>query len=557
MPFPTATSQLTRLGPSIRVPGRLGVFCTQPIKKFTPLEIVPEASCMLPSSINSSATPVVVAAPPCVIDLANAPRTSISLRRFLALRGQFSSGQFLHAATAQGWYLLLPAATVALPDPEGLRAWNARHHHRYLQHRPTSTLRTPAVTRRQKAAELAGWDEVLEMCGELSRADLERVGQEIATEAAQPDDEETNETDDTVESEERTEPPVGAAAALHQRFSVEDANAQCATGSAPVLTDGASPPSSQVLRQIPWSIPEAHLFAINDGVPWAFPPADDLASPAYWEAHRDRMRIYAHGGGGVHSEAREAVVEWTLRAARTPPPDALPQDGGSASSAAQPTAQELLADSESLFEVLSQRANVRLHVDDDTGLVTLTPLLDLKAGDELLLHYGREWWSERLLSMIFLAVPNAEISGIRWIETLFTEPTDVFKPFPHLIAARREERRRGTQRRRLLMEGGGSTGPLVLFNTASQNEATDDAVLAYAVRQSCTDHRFLTLLLRGDAHRTSIFDPARGDVEVPMKALRQALLYAVRGYPQDKAPAQPPAAPLLADEGDESATFTV
>ncbi|CCW62975.1 unnamed protein product [Phytomonas sp. EM1] len=510
---------ITRLAPSKRVPGLTGVFCTRTVKKFAPLEILPEALQGMPAeriaqlapflseaavgSLASSSPSSSPEAGPYLENLVRSPRKTVSLRRFLALRAAFSSGDHFYIATTGGWYLLLPSNAVGLRDPEGLAAWLRRRHPRHLEELPTADkgdLRQAAArVRREKAAALDRLEREEDVADEMdARKGLERLAG--ASEGG------------------KDNPPASSSLLANGNAEVaewmEATREQGECGGNVSTTARAR--SSRRRRKPPLFIPEAHLFQINDGVPWPLPPRGDLAQSAYWAQHRDRMAVYRDN---------------------EPPSQGFPR-----------------------------KANVMLDVDDESGLVTLIPIIDLHPGDELLLHYSWEWWTQRLLSTLLLAVEDAEMREVREIERLCRseDETDVFEPFPRLLPARRVRRRgaKRTPRPQLSpdagqeAEKGGSSsasmeeiggkkaangaamrGKYVLYNEGTKREATDAAVLMFAVRRSCLDRDFFKLLMQGggeDGAFPPVFRQDSCDVEVPIEMIRRALLHFFRvRTPQD------------------------
>lgn len=88
-----------------------------------------------------------------------------------------------------------------------------------------------------------------------------------------------------------------------------------------------------------------------------------------------------------------------------------------------PTEEEVVAHSRRLFRAYTQKANCQLVISDDhsieggeegpslslpafsktsSPLLTLVPLEDISEGEELTLHYGREWWTEHFLYPLLL-----------------------------------------------------------------------------------------------------------------------------------------------------------
>ncbi|KPI84421.1 hypothetical protein ABL78_6528 [Leptomonas seymouri] len=582
---------VTRLAPSQRVPGLSGVYLTKAVRKFHHIEVLPAAATATslsssdPSSQGSSLrnspradnTPLAggstvppcrgpdgtTLAPPLVLNLAFAPRHHISLRRFLALRHMFSSNAYLHAATEQGWYLIAPSSAAPLcADVAGLEKWVHLHHHRYLQpvrasssrqsrdrrassgHEPTASagqarVLSPREARLAKHAELAELEAALDNGEELTESQLRALADKESGDAEKGGD-----SEDVAEQEEKTrrvDAGANTASALWKMPSA--AASEPAVGGGTVPTAALAPQ----LKAVPPLITEAHLFEINDGVLWELPSPDDLASHDYWKGHRQRMVLYESTGDADAAEQREALLS-TIRG--------HPR-------ARMYTEQELYAAAEKLFQAFKQKANVRLSVDAESGLLSLVPLVDLEAGDELFLHYGREWWTGRLLSSLLLAVPDEEMGHIRWIEQLFGHEADRNQLFPLLMPAYQQRKHKRSRRRsskatrpsahvhessagepRSDAQGEAMTneahasvsaearrGPLVLFNTVTHSKATDAAVLAFAVRRSCVDQTFFDRLVLGSPGRRvrPLFSLSEPDAEIPMSALRKVLLASLRG----------------------------
>lgn len=458
-------SSLTRVGPSRIVPGAKGVFITRALKKFTPVEVAPSLDAI---------------APPYMINLLCTPQHTISLRRFLAMRHQFSTGMYFNIATAGGWYLVAPSGHAPLADAAGLQAWRERHHHRYA----------PATAKRKKDVKR----------GTMLSPEIDLMS--------------------------------SAAAGAHRRCSLpagvrevggeeeEEENVICAASS--------SAPTPPPPVASPLVISEEHLFEINDGVLWEMPPQDDLASPEYWKRHRERMQIY--------EDTSVSAAQEDLFA------DAQSTEG--CDDAAGLMERERYAQQRQLFRVLTRKANVRLDVDDDTRLLMLLPVVDLQEGEELLLHYGREWWSQRLLSSLFMSVPDDEMRSVRWIEGLFARPTDVAKPFPLVCpaVALRKALHRGKSGDTMKGDKTSTANDVVasvstsaakatqknvvLFNAVTRCRCTDAEALIFAVRRSCVDREFFSALV--GTHGAGVFDASRCDDEVPLRYLRRVLLNALR-----------------------------
>ncbi|KPA78260.1 hypothetical protein ABB37_06411 [Leptomonas pyrrhocoris] len=611
-PVPLQTGEVvTRVAPSQRIPGLRGVYLTKAVKKFHPIEVLPTAAAATATALTSSASAsqgpyasscssssstraaavedtttlgsgrpadAVTLAPPLVLNLAFAPRHHISLRRFLALRHMFSSSAYLQVATERGWYLIEPSSAAPLcADLAGLQRWVRVHHRRYLEHRSASSssscfvhkdkiktgkgsvaaveqarVSSPKDARR---AELATWEAALDNGAELTAAQLRALADKERKASAEQENEDGNDDDDDTGDDE-----LGGdgSANVHGSSALQEEESHAAAGDAAfgsaTATTRAAAASAPQLKIVPPLITEAHLFEINDGVVWELPASDDLANHDYWKDHRQRMTLYESTGDADAAEQREAL----LRTIRSDP------------RAQTCTEQQLYAAAEALFQTLKQKANVKLSVDDESGLLSLVPLVDLAAGEELFLHYGREWWTGRLLSSLLLAVSDEEMPRIRWIEQLFGHSTDRNERFPLLIPAHKQRRytknaaapppsaRRSKRHNRGANKDhtrdGGEVeaavddnsrascassssapaiqhGPLVLYNTVTRGKATDAAVLAYAIRRSCVEQAFFDRLVLGDPARgvPPVFRASAPDAEVPMRVVRKALLASLRG----------------------------
>lgn len=598
---------ITRLAPSQRVPGLRGVFLTKAVKKFRPIEVLPSAatavttaaSSHMPSldsaaggasdaktnadtttlaarttcdgssssgNSSSNTSNALTMAPPLVLNLAFAPRHHISLRRFLVLRHMFSSTDYLHAATEDGWYLIAPSTAAPLcDDVAGLERWTQLHHRRYLNHRhhqqhlhqnpaaasppsltnqhggpregaTTSAKTTRALSPREarlaKHAELAKLEAALDSGEELTEAQLRALAEkERKAVAAREEVDEADQDEPAEDGEESEKDGEGGEYAK----SADTAAAVLDRSLASVVVTGSTAALSSSLRTMPPLITEAHLFEINDGIYWKLPPSDDLANHDYWKGHRQRMELYQNTGDADAAEQRETLLN-TIRS--DPRAQACSE-------------QELHAAAEALFQILKQKANVMLSVDGDSGLLTLIPLQDLNAGDELFLHYGREWWTGRLLSSLLLAVSDAEMRQVRWIEQLFGYEADKNELFPLLVPAYQQRRRKSAkhiprltqepQRQQAMkekeMKGTAAAsaeehrGHLVLYNAVTRAKATDAAVLAFAVRRSCVDEAFFCRLVQGNPARgvPPVFRLSTPDAEIPMRVLRRVLLASLRG----------------------------
>ncbi|RNF09784.1 hypothetical protein TraAM80_01918 [Trypanosoma rangeli] len=500
-------SLLTRVAPSRLVPAAKGVFITHSLKKFTPVEIDPP-----PDAI----------APPYLVNLLRTPPHTISLRRFLALRHQFSSGTYFNVATPGGWYLIVPHTHAPLADRVGLQVWREKHHHRYEQ-------KTTERSRRKNETVSLMHDSATTHEGipPLGTHDGdERASATAVQERLYQDGDDDNNMENEAEDE-----GVGFHAA-----------AASLSGSRNAVTRASRLGASRV------SIPEEHLFEINDGVLWETPPQDDLGCPAYWKQHRVRMQLY------------EDTSVSAAQGDFWPPPssEGLNEAPGYME-------RERYVQQQRILQTLTRKANVKLNVDDDQRLLTLVPIIDLKEGDELLLHYGREWWSQRLLSTLFMSVPDSKMRDVRWIEALFTKSTDVSRPFPQLCSA--VARRKLPKQRKIgktaqdselvnaesTVDAAARQDALVLYNVVTRRKATDAEALIYAVRRSCVDRSFFSSLV--GVAGSGVFDASHCDDEVPLRQLRRALLQSLRQESVSEGKTSTPEAGCDDDEGDGSLSF--
>ena len=201
------------------------------------------------------------------------------------------------------------------------------------------------------------------------------------------------------------------------------------------------------------------LFQINDAFNWARPPPDDLASAAYWKDFRAQLADYEKFSLGecCNVELREKTL------------------------------------------------------DDGRKVVRLRTLKNIEVGDELLLHYGRQWWTAVILRTVFMACSDEQIKDIRWIESLFANDEDRCVPFPIIVPKTLPGRVEASER-------------LMLYDVATRKRATDSAVLAFSLRRSCKSEGFLRRLM------IEVFGVG-GDQEQPMKVLRRSLLRDLTGEP--------------------------
>ncbi|KAH9597567.1 hypothetical protein LSM04_003224 [Trypanosoma melophagium] len=472
---------LTRVAPSKLVPGANGVFLTRAVKKLTPIEVAPLRDAI---------------APPYLVNLIHTPSHTISLRRFLALRHQFSTGLYFNIATARGWYLLVPSHHAPLADTTGLEAWRDRHHHKYLAEKRERNKNKKMMQQQQQQSS----STVATSGNETGKLDFSKTQEEDG-------DNNNNDDDDndcfTGEMEEIRKNSSGSFSSL--------ATSQQTSRTPKLLVS-------------PLTIPEDHLFEINDGILWEMPPHDDLANCEYWKMHRERMQLYEDTNSGKSEEELLAMSQ------------SMDDKKGGKDEVVK---KEQYIHMQQILQALTRKANVRLEVNDQTHLLTLVPIVNLKEGEELFLHYGREWWSQRLLSSLFMSVSDAEMKNIRWIESLFMKSTDVAKPFPLLCSAlakrKKNNKNAGNKTAKDNLDKIASSNNIsgveserkpVLYNVATQRKATDMESLVFALRRTCVNQNFFTRLV--GARGNGVFDVSRCDEEVPLRQLRRVLLASLR-----------------------------
>ncbi|ORC89481.1 uncharacterized protein TM35_000122560 [Trypanosoma theileri] len=492
---------LTRVAPSRLVPGANGVFLTRAVKKLTPIEVAPLRDAI---------------APPYMVNLIHTPSHTISLRRFLALRHQFSTGLYFNIATARGWYLLVPSHHAPLADAAGLQAWRDRHHYRYLAGKREKKNNTDNHNNNNNNNSVLEQSVSTTATTTNGTRKLDNESDFCKTEEEDGDNNNNNNDFDDDDNDD-----------YHYSSSDMERIGKYSSGS--LTTKKTSHPLSQrpQLHISPLTIAEDHLFEINDGILWEIPPRDDLANCEYWKMHRERMQLYEDTNSGK-SEEELLTMSQSIDGERESKDGVIKKDQ--------------YMQMQQILRALTRKANVRLEVDDNTHLLTLVPIVNLKEGDELFLHYGREWWSQRLLSSVFMSVSDAEMRNVRWIESLFMEPTDVAKPFPLLcsaIAKKKHNKKNKknsedkTEKERVNEMSSSSNisrveseGKLVLYNIATQRKATDTESLVFALRRSCVNQDFFTRLV--GAHGTGVFDVSRCDDEIPLRQLRRVLLASLR-----------------------------
>lgn len=191
-------------------------------------------------------------------------------------------------------------------------------------------------------------------------------------------------------------------------------------------------------------IPAEHFFEVNDAFPWQLPPADDLASPQYWkESFKPMWAAYEAFVASGGSEAVKGI----------PTPNiAFNVD----------VAAEVAEDGNTTRSVV--RPNVQV-------------LRDVDAGEELLGLFGSAWWSQNLLSRLFVAAEDDQLKHVRWIESIFTQSQGKQgSPFPLLKLCRSRKSPKGS---------------LDVADATTRAPATLSGILAASIRKSCQDHALL------------------------------------------------------------------
>jgi hypothetical protein len=217
-------------------------------------------------------------------------------------------------------------------------------------------------------------------------------------------------------------------------------------------------------------LPAEGLFHINDAFPWELPPPNDLASPAYWKGFRARMAEYERFAEGDCCNV-DLLVGMN---------------------------KAIIAGGDDGTDITSITARQQPSKTTLVKLVTQRPIAE---GDELLLHYGKEWWTTTLLRTLFMAASDAQLKDIRWIESLFASPEHRHVPFPWIVG-------------RPASDG----GKPVLMDLATQARATDSAALAFCFRRSCQRESFLARIM------SEVFNGPDTLALVPIRELRRCLL---------------------------------
>ena len=171
------------------------------------------------------------------------------------------------------------------------------------------------------------------------------------------------------------------------------------------------------------------------------------------------------------------------------------------------------------YEALSlARANVELFLDPGykLGMRALKPIAQ---GQELFLHYGREFWIQQAGSSLF-TIPflsnstrnflcsessdeekqekKKELSDIRWIESVMTDPRDILQPYPDLglaipgFGSARRRRERQIRKRQILHHKvpiNFSDPRCIIADRGTMSKATSYAIMMECVRLSIVDAR--------------------------------------------------------------------
>lgn len=574
-----------------------GVFSNRFIPKFTPLHIIPQAVVVAKETeANRSAgvkeepctsghgenVVTVSASPPYLVDLVRASKKRLSLRRFLALRHCWLSGEYFHVPTTQGWYLLAPswhcdsallastrkkddkvegeegltegggasATAVSLsisppvsPDTKGLVRWCQRVHPRHVsgpaELSPSTAEEEAAQFRREAAAALREASMATEWEQKHPQHHSEARSEEGGAES---EDEAMNGAEGAGNTEGKRVKPR-----RRRRHS------------------------SSV--DVVWSIPESHLFELNDGIQWPQSPvlrwlkelrqssgsmihlsdAQREALTCFFEIHRSRMEVYDENGGGWSLEEEDAFIQSTLDAWRafraygstpaSPCEAASTQEEAKADShssaeasfaaspcAQLPTEKEVLSFSRRLFRAYTRKANVQLVVEETTQLVTVVPLVDLPEGTELTLHYGREWWTEHFLFPLLLLLPTN--AWVRRLERLVALPSDCFEAFPVIVV---KKKRKEQQQVKNELE---PSPKKYLYNTLLRKRASNTAVLAFSLQQSILfPSHFLSFFVGSSGG--ACFNAQQPDEEISMKRLRRTVLRALESFPRNSSSSAP------------------
>lgn len=202
-----------------------------------------------------------------------------------------------------------------------------------------------------------------------------------------------------------------------------------------------------------------HLFEINDAFRWDLPPVDDLASPAYWKQFKKQMEQYAN-------------------------------------------------------QLVNEKANVELRMvkgnapGTRSAVAMIGALRNIQEGDELVMHYGREWWTTILLRNIFMSAADEHLKDLRWIESIFYDVNDRSEPFPHILVKNDSQKKK------------------VLFDATTKRKATNEAALVFALRRSAQSEPFLKRLMTAECFGRSGLSPVD---EIPLRTLRRCLLMDLTG----------------------------
>ena len=209
------------------------------------------------------------------------------------------------------------------------------------------------------------------------------------------------------------------------------------------------------------------LFDVNDPFEWELPAEEDVASTEYWRRFQHQVEQYRSVG--------PTLSNVTLR---------------------------------------------RVSRGDRHG-VALVATRPIPAGSELLLHYGLGWWVPKILGQVFLAVDTPSgLEQVRWVEAMANprqsaDPDGVLAPtarFPSLVTKCVTCRWKGGSRR-----------IRVLWNTVSDDVATDEEVVAFVAWKSCVDPIFASSIANHFLSRSSNSVPSADAIVTSMRGVRRLL----------------------------------
>lgn len=313
-------------------------------------------------------------------------------------------------------------------------------------------------------------------------------------------------------------------------------------------------------------VPEEHFFQMRESFEWHLPPADDLASPEYWQLAKRQGQVYKE----LLQRTDEQLTDLFGAAEEGGDSGTIVKQNGGGSTVVE--------------ELKRQRANCRLRVYFPPTTSTSSPskkttqrrqkniiqvgvpaielLRPLQQGEELTLHYGLEWWAQSLLSRVFLAASDSELGRVRWIESLVAQSLSLNTSVASSTAAEWgneggpqedvERKQDGPQdggfpllklcyRKR---NGSKSLGGLSaklrvaaprhrheidLASVLDRQVATNEQLLAFAVRRSCQSAVFLKILAMYVflPSQSSMDNAMRTDSFVPYDRLRHVLIQCV------------------------------